>query len=432
MTPALLIDAINKVWSSQTHDAYRTPELLELAQVCRTLYRQQAAGMALDIALHQALLRLGLEGRTFGPAPLQVAASIDRAFQAQGAIRWHYCPLDSAGEIPELAFGPNRVRRFSQAELTDLVAGLPLDPQFQARFDVARLCQFQWLVIEEPYDLPRTVPARYLPLLFKDWNTELGSIEPHPSLFTPAVEAAVCFLLAAPWEELVEQPSLDWRAFRIPWVLTLDSDLFAPSIPVPDPDTLSWIPHYRQDERGEIIDEVEFPDNTSLVGDAAAKLAGLDHRAWTRFRMAQASSVMAGPIVHFLVRAFTSRAVDEFLFHITTIEACLGQSKDHQEKNKKLPDGTTGATAKTAWRLSALLGDWTAGPEFKRLFKERSLFVHGESMTAISAASRGAARALARRCVAALIDQAPPRPTPRESFMQTLIDRRPPATPILR
>lgn len=425
--PPRLCDAIDQVWSVPAQITHRTPELLALAKVCRALYPVETTGMALGIALYEALLRLGLEQRTIGPvAPPLVAISLDRAIRAQSAVRWHYCPLDSAGEIPPLAFGPNVVRRFRPADLTRLMASLPLDPHFRARFDIERMSQFQWLVVEEPYELPRTVAERYLPLLFKSWNNELGSIEPHPSHFTPAVEAAVSFLLAAPWEEFVEKPSRDWRGFRIPWVLTLDSDLFAPSIAVPDPKTLSWIQHYREDDRGAIIEEVEFPDNIILVEGAATKLSSLDHRAWTRFLMARSSPVMADPIIHFFVRAFTSRDIDEFLFHITTIEACLGQSKDHQDKKRKLPDGTTGATARTAWRLSALLDDWKAGPEFKRIFKERSQFVHGESMTAISATSIVAARSLARRCVSALIDQAPTNPTTREDFMEALIERQPP------
>lgn len=428
MTPARLIEAIDQVWSTAAEHTRRAPGLHALAKVCRELYPVQATGMFLDIALHDALQRLGFGERTASPAPQSVSAAIHNAALAPGAVRQHFCPLDAAGDIPDLAFGPNRVCRFSEAELEALVVAAPVDPYFRARFDAKRLSQFRWLVVEEPYEVARTISGRHLPMFFRDWSSEMGSIEPHPPLFVPAVEAAICFLLTAPWEELVEGAERDWRAFRIPWVLTLDSDLFSPSTSVPDPETLTWIPYYIQDDQGDVVDEIEVPDTTSLDDSTAVALADFDHRSWTRFLMARSSAMMPGPITHFFVRAFTSNDVDEFLFHITTIEACLGQSKDHQDKKQRLPDGSNGATARTAWRVSALLNDWSAGPEFKRLFKERSQFVHGESMTTISASSRSAARSLARRCVGALIQQAPSNQTSREAFLRTLLDRRP-ATP---
>lgn len=423
VAPGELIDAVDNLWRTSARDTRRAPELLILSAVCRALYPVEAEGMALDVALHHALQRLGLDERTPGPAPAGVALALHRAFVASDATRRHFCPLDRAGDIPDLAFGPNAVRRFSEVELTAIIASLPLDPHFKARFDAKRLCQFQWLVVDEGYALPRQVAARYIPFLFSTWNAELGSIAPHPPSFAGPVEAAVCFLLSAPWENLVRDSRLDWRAFQIPWVMTLDDDLFAPSIPVPDPDTLSWIPVYLNDANGDFADEIEIPDCNDLVEDAAHALRDVNDETWERFVLARATPTMAGPIMHFFVRAFASREIDEFLFHITTVEACLGQSSDHRKGMKALPDGSNGATGRTAWRLSTLLEDCSAGPEFKSLFKERSRFVHGESMKAITAESRCLARALARRCVRGVIQHAPT--TSREEFLSALVERRP-------
>lgn len=426
MTPQPLIDAVDAIWATEAAQVLRTPELLSLVKTCRGLYPAEVKGMVVDLALQHALQRLGFDNRVIGPAPANVPAALHKAIVAPSAVRRHLCPLDLAGDIPKMSFGPNRVCNFSSDELLAILDESAVEPRFRARFDAKRFAQFQWMVVEETYEVTRSLGSRYVPFLHQVWDQELGAIEPHPPAFAPAVEAALCCLLTEPWEDLVERPEQDWRAFRIPWVMTLDSDLFSPSIPVPDPDTLTWIPHYIHGDHGELIDEIEVPDNEGLVDEAKEVLANLNHRAWTQFVMSRACPWMAGPIAHFFVRAFTSHGVDEFLFHITTIEACLGQSSDHQGKKKPLPDGSYGATGRTAWRLSALLGDWDAGPTFKALFKERSQFVHGETMSMISADSRRSARSLARRCVRALIES-PADVSSREAFLDSLLNRLPPS-----
>jgi hypothetical protein len=425
--PTDLVDAVNAVWRLpvDTRQLQEAPEFRSLVKICSALYPLTAHGFALDWTIQQTLQRLGLEERTAGPAPQAIAAALDRAFAAVGATRHHYCPLDGGGEFPPLAFGPNQIKRFSEDELKQVVASFPVGSHFNARFDAKRLAQIQWLVVEEPYTLSTPAPARAMPFFFSTWADKLGTIDPHKAQFPPTVEAALFFLMLAPWEDLVDESRVDWRAFRIPWIMTLDDDLLAPTIPAPDPDSLTWLPVYRQDEHGDVVEEIEAPDDASLVEGSSEVLAELNHRAWTRFRVAREGAMMVGPIEHFFVRAYVSDGIDEFLYHITTIEACLGQSGDHQRGLKPLPDKSNGATGRTAWRLSALLNDWTAGPSFRALFKERSQFVHGETMGAISNVSRRLARSLARRCVRALIEQAPAPGVAREEFLKLLVDRHP-------
>jgi hypothetical protein len=67
MTPARLIEAIDQVWSTVVENTRRAPELQALAKVCRELYPAQAAAMFLEIALHDALQRLGYRSNDHSP-----------------------------------------------------------------------------------------------------------------------------------------------------------------------------------------------------------------------------------------------------------------------------------------------------------------------------------------------------------------------------
>ena len=49
------------------------------------------------------------------------AARLHAAFQRKRGRRVYLCPLDNAGDLPEVTFGPNRIARLSAAELEELV-----------------------------------------------------------------------------------------------------------------------------------------------------------------------------------------------------------------------------------------------------------------------------------------------------------------------
>ena len=304
--------------------------------------------------------------------------------------------------MPLLQFGPNQICRFSSGELEDL-----LDPdKFKRRnpewgVDCKRLCQFSWLVITENVELPGEPGARALPALFAPIDKEFGNIEPHERLFSPAVEAALFALLTAPWEDVTAYSDFQWRPFLVPWVYTLDDDLFTHASRPPKDDSLSWEPDFHEDEFGETVKVDERPQRLHLENDVVEKLHFFNTEFWQRLLLACASPVFAGPVQHFLVRAFATSGIDEFLSHITVIEAALGLVDDHSRR-PKLPRNP-GATARVAARLSYLLDDRTAGERYRELFGERSNFVHGRIMPNIPANSRLEARRLARRCVCELV-----------------------------
>jgi hypothetical protein len=195
----------------------------------------------MNAALSQAVYALGLRWSEASPARLAVASDvaavrIDGAFRQAQARLVHLCPLDLGDDVPELCFGPNRIRTFTAKELDDL-----LDPDGLARmrggwrFDSRRFYQFSWLVVEETVAIAGDSGGRALPESFFDAREDFGRIESHTRRFPAAVEEALFALLTAPWEEVTSYCDYDWRPFHVPWVHTLSDDLFArrPRRPMP-------------------------------------------------------------------------------------------------------------------------------------------------------------------------------------------------------
>jgi hypothetical protein len=99
---------------------------------------------------------------------------------------------------------------------------------------------------------------------------------------------------------------------------------------------------------------------------------------WSAVERARSSPLFTTPVEHFLVRAFLSEGIDEFLAHLTTIEAALG-----------LPDDYPGGTRRLMARIAAFLGDISAANQYDRLFQIRSCYLHGRRMEeAISSEER--------------------------------------------
>jgi hypothetical protein len=99
------------------------------------------------------------------PAQAQEAARVlDRAFRATRCRRRHLVPLDQAAELPDLTFGPVQLKKFSEADLRELVRATHLERAYPAMtFDANRFSMFQWLVVEEEYSVEQT-PGAVRPL----------------------------------------------------------------------------------------------------------------------------------------------------------------------------------------------------------------------------------------------------------------------------
>jgi hypothetical protein len=432
--------AIEALWRMPTpgpSNLMSAPEFVILRDICLRLYpnAQQSKG-ALGVALSNALQGLSLpcmlsQVNTVHTQPSQiVAAALDAAFQMRQASRMHLCPLDLAGNLPYVAFGPNRIQTFTPSELSHAVDLLRLQRMVPyQQFDAVALSRFDWLIVEETYTLDQGPGQRAMPIFFEmiDFNRDWGRIEPHRARFPRAVEAALFAVLLAPWENWVDAPDFDWRAFRVPWTYTADTDLFVrPQVP-PSPQTLSWEPDVIYDHNGNIVEETERPIRLPLKDSVSDVSNWLNDMSWAAILKARSSCLFETPVAHFFIHDFLADAhIDEFLAHITTIEAALGLRSDYGG-TRRSKSGTRirlRATDRVATRVSVLLNDNTSGDQYRRLFEHRSAFLHGRAMDPIPGEDRIVARTLACRVVNGLVEAAlkPSAPVDRETYLNELLD----------
>ena len=407
------------------------PAFERLRDACRDGYPnvgKKGPAVALSTALRSLGLPCGLRADAAHLAsPVEAAAmGLDMALRATHARRLHLAPLDMAEEIPSLAFGSARIGRFTSDELRAFVDTTRLQRVFQGvDFDADRFSEFHWLVVEEHVALENEPEARAVPVLFMDMREDFGRIEPHKGRFPSALEDALFFFLLAPWESWSTMPEVDWRGFRVPWVYTVDSDIFVRPNSPPSADTLNWEDRIYDDGYGGTV-EVQRPLELQLSDEAKTGITVWDQHRWTIVEQAKRTVLFETPISHFLVRAFLSEDVDEFLAHVTTIEAALGLQADYQKSFRVVPDRhkKMSPTKKMRGRVAGLLGNRDYADQYETLFNVRSAFLHGRAMASISTDEQVLARSLARRIVEALIlaTQAGPI-TSREDFLDDLLDK---------
>lgn len=406
------------------------PAFERLREACRDGYSnagKRGPAFALSTALRALGLPCGLRKETAHLAlPVEEAAKgLDSAMRATRATRIHLVPLDLAANLPSIAFGSAKLGRLTADELRTLVDEVRLKRIYpQLDFDAERLSEFHWLVVEEAVALEKEPEARAVPVLFMDLSQDLGQIEPHKGRFPSAVEEALFFLLLAPWENWSTMAEVDWRGFRVPWIYTVDRDIFVRLNMPPSSDTLSWEPRIYEDGYGGTIEE-ERPVELCLKDNVATELPALDQRRWVIVERAKQSVLFETPIAHFLVRAFLADGIDEFLAHVTTIEAALGLRADYQKRFRIVPDRhkRLRATDKMRGRVAGLLGGRSYADQYERLFDLRSAFLHGRAMTAVSTEERVMARSLAREVVEALIVATQTGAVlSREDFLDVLLD----------
>ncbi|WP_158912718.1 hypothetical protein [Caulobacter sp. S45] len=398
---------------AQRATAFSEPDFVALREYVQVRFPGVGAKDGLNFALSAALDRLGV-GRRPGAQPADVARAATRledAFQATHIERVHLCPLDTADELPDLRFGPNSVTCLSMEALQEVLA--PIGPG-AAAVD-PRFTEFRWLVVRERVAIEHEPGRRAFPLFF-DMTQDFARIEPHKRRFPLAVEQAIFALLLAPWEDLVDHADFDWRAFRIPWVYTVEDDLFVRPAALASADSLTWDTQFHDDGTAEGV-EYERPAAYRFQPPIGSLDGVVSDERWRAVEHALASDLFSTPVVHFLVSAFLGEGIDEFIGHLTALEASLGLRADIS-REKVL-----------SARVSALLQDSAAAATYGELFNLRSEYVHGRSMEAISGAARVAARRLARQVADALVRSAAGLPDDRQAFLQGLAPSRLPKTP---
>ncbi len=143
-------------------------------------------------------------------------------------------------------------------------------------------------------------------------------------------------MLLAPWEDWAEIPGIDWRGFTMPWVYSRCDDLFAqPSLPR-SARSLIWEPRMGTSRHG---DEIEWEAPVELpLRDTVSQLPGmLCETTLTDLQEVLQSPLFETPVAHFLVRAYLADGIDEFLAHMTMLEAALGTVRDNPPRPKPDP-----------------------------------------------------------------------------------------------
>ncbi|MBN9515878.1 MAG: hypothetical protein KIT25_02525 [Enhydrobacter sp.] len=424
-----LLDALAALWRIPRPgptNLLSAPAFVALSELCDRRYSRGKATFALSSALRSLGLPCGLPLDQAGLAldlPT-AAAALDAAYSRRITVRRHICPLDLADDLPPMSFGNTRVAQFTAEELGKLFDAPRLARNFPALpLEAKRLAQFHWLVVEEEIEVDPRPESRAAPFMFTDMRQDFGEIEPHHGRFPPAVEGALFFLLLARWEEWSTMLEVDWRGFLVPWIYTLDEDLFVRPARPPSPDDLTLEPRIVEDRWGEEI-ELERPSALPLDDSAKTELQLFTDAAWTELQAARATPLFEAPVVHFLVRAFLADGIDEVMAHMTAIEAALGLEIDHMRKLRPKPDPhpKLSATERVSARIGAALTDAKAAENYKDLFELRSAFVHGRAgLPKISTTQRVLARNLARRVARALVALAVHRTRSRADVLDDLL-----------
>lgn len=433
---AMLVAAVADLWRIPPpgpDNLLAAPRFIALRDLCANRFGGSKAPFALSTALRALGMPCHLpkhrEDLTLDP--ITAAARIEAAFRQKTAVRRHLCPLDLADDLPPITFGSTRLARFSADELEALFDAPRLARTYpKIPLEADRLAQFHWLVVEETLPVRPDAEARAAPWMFSIMR-DFGAIEPHLGRFPEAVEAALFHLLLAPWEDWSTLTELDWRGFHVPWIYTIDDDLFVQPKRPPSPNDLSLEPWIVTDSWGKEL-ELERPATYPLDESAATTLASYSATTWDQLRAARATSFFETPVVHFLVRAFLADGIDEFMAHLTTIEAALGLELDHRRnlRPEGSPHPNVAPTRRVGARLAAALGDPSAAKQYLELFELRSAFVHGRGgMKAIPSTQRITARSLARRAAGALVGLATPATCTRVEILTDLLDKGVPMLP---
>ncbi len=292
-------------------------------------------------------------------------------------------PLEGVEFSPDapLDFDSFRVTKFSEQELSTIIENDTREIFYpDSTLDMHLLSQYWWLVASE-----KNQPC-YAGQLFKLLEVESGqSVERSYGHFPSAIARVLQALVLYDWDGISRadprdvgrylldgQDSYRWLGFTLPFVLRSGGSLFRPPDQVPDISSLELVPDFDHDgvERGECppmpihyLNATETCSFSRTVTEFEIQLNTIRSRT-ARWQFIDVA-------VSYLVKAFFSDDLDQLLWHITAIEALLGQH-------------TEALTETLARRCGLILGSSKEDRKkihrlFKNLYALRSDVVHGNT-----------------------------------------------------
>lgn len=296
------------------------------------------------------------------------------AFTTPEIVVLYLSPLEYV-EFSEksMDFGRFQIKRFAKERLDSLLGNNVSEIFYPwAVVDSTQLRDYWFIYVRETVQAPK-VGIFQLPL----WGRVGVRYTPFPKALAPVVQLLALFEWQADYwrgsarNETAPQASEEgWQGFNVPFVLRVHDNLYESPVPCPSFAMLSKEPEfdpYTGEEIGERpevhihLDEQETDSFKAFVrhsGDILAKLSLAGDR-WHFFEIALGT----------LTKAFFADNLDQLLWHITALEALLGERGDE-------------LTEKLARRLAAMLGKTEREKKdlkrrFKQLYAFRSDLVHG-------------------------------------------------------
>ena len=273
--------------------------------------------------------------------------------------------------------GSFEVRQFKPIELHKILQTRVNESFFPwAATEVDQLASHWFIYVKEQTAVP---PIGKIPINLN----EIGRLMLDYTAYPKPVESALCSLALFEWERDWWESVTDggqkgnkkdlesgWSRFHVPFVVRVDDNLLVSPGRAPDISRLETVPEFdpnTNEEVGEVplvlvdLNASQTDILKCVAKNACEVLASLRARGndWQFFETA----------LGYFIKAFCAEDFEQLLWHITTLEALLG------EKGDGLPE-------KLARRVASILGKTDQEQkalrrDFKELYDFRSTLVHG-------------------------------------------------------
>jgi hypothetical protein len=228
----------------------------------------------------------------------------------------------------------------------------------------------------------RYVPFVRVPAIrkFHSPGPDPHEVEPQRYIFNESVDYVLALLVLYPWELRkveTDTPPVDegnnscrflneWTGFSCPTILQEPEDLFRKPVELSDDKPPALNPGIVETETLDY-----YINNHVMIGDEIDSLKNFLSSAETKVRNFEKYKEK-WQFIHIahkmLLKAFFSNGIDQLIWHITAIEAMVGQKADGN------------LTSTVARRISAITGKKEYYDIFKRLYETRCNFIHGNIM----------------------------------------------------